>query len=65
MRLFVLATASRPALDLTQLPNQRVPVALTPAIKRLGLGTDHSPPSSAEVKNEWSYNFNPHYVLRA
>jgi hypothetical protein len=26
-----------------------------PRVKRLGHGVDHWPPSSAEVKNEWSY----------
>jgi hypothetical protein len=35
------------------LPNliQRVPVAISPGVKWPGSGADHSPPSSAEVKN--------------
>jgi hypothetical protein len=28
-------------------------------VKRPGREADHSPPSSAEVKNEWSYNSAP------
>jgi len=38
--------------DHTHLP---VPEILTPRLKRSGLEADHSPPSSAEVKNAWSY----------
>jgi hypothetical protein len=30
-----------------------------PGIKRQGRVADHSPPSSAEVKNAWSYTFTP------
>jgi hypothetical protein len=32
-------------------------------IKRLGRKADHSPSSSAEVKNAWSYTSTPHYVF--
>jgi hypothetical protein len=28
-----------------------------------GLEADHSPPSSAEVKNAWSYTSTPQYVF--
>jgi hypothetical protein len=48
-------TAFRPTLELTQLPIQWVPGALSLEIKRPGREADHSPPSSAEVKNAWSY----------
>jgi hypothetical protein len=41
MGFFLLATASTGALSL--------------GIKWLGHEADHSPPSSAEVKNAWSY----------
>jgi hypothetical protein len=34
-------------------------------IKRPGRETDHSPPSSAEVKNTWSYTFTLSYVFTA
>jgi hypothetical protein len=30
-----------------------------PGVKRPGREADHSPPSSAEVKNEWSYTSTP------
>jgi hypothetical protein len=45
-------TASRTALGPTQPPMQWVPGALSLAVKRPGCKADHSPPSSAEVK-EW------------
>jgi len=57
--IFLFTTASRPALDPTQPVIQRVPGVLSPAVKRSGREADHSPPSSAEVKNAWSYNYTP------
>jgi hypothetical protein len=44
---------------------QWVPGALSLGIKRPGREADHSPPSSAEVKNAWSYNSTPKYVFMA
>jgi hypothetical protein len=32
-------------------------------VKRPGCEADHSPPSSAEVKNAWSYTSTPQYVF--
>jgi hypothetical protein len=61
--IFILTTASRPALGPTQLPIQWVPGALPLGIKLLGRQTDHSPPSSAEVKNSWSYISTPQYAF--
>jgi hypothetical protein len=49
--IFLYSTASRPALGPTQPPVQWVPEALSPGVKRPGCEADHSPPSSAEVKN--------------
>jgi hypothetical protein len=46
-RISPLASVSRPALRLTQHPIQWVMCVLLQ-----GQSTDHSPPSSAEVKNE-------------
>jgi hypothetical protein len=43
--------ASRPALGLTQSPNQWIPGALSLGVKRHGREGDHLPPSSAQVKN--------------
>jgi hypothetical protein len=48
-------TASRTALGPTQPPIQWVPGALSLGVKQPGRQADHSPPSSAEVKNAWSY----------
>jgi hypothetical protein len=41
------------------------PVALSPGVKRPRREADHSPPSSAEVKNAWSYTSTPPYVFMA
>jgi hypothetical protein len=53
MGISLFATASRPALKSTQLPNQLLPGTLSPEVKRLGREADHSPSYSGEVKNEW------------
>jgi hypothetical protein len=50
--IFYFTTASRPALVPTQPPIQWVPGALSLEVKRPMREADHSPPSSAEVK-EW------------
>jgi hypothetical protein len=55
MEHFTFATASRPALGPTQPPIQWVPGALSHGLKRPWREADHSRPSSAEVKNAWSY----------
>jgi len=36
---------------------------LTPGVKRPGREADHSPPSTAEVKPEWSYTSTPQYIF--
>jgi hypothetical protein len=48
--IFLFTTASRTALGPTQSPIQWVLGALSLGVKRLGSEADHSPPSSAEVK---------------
>jgi hypothetical protein len=48
--IFLFTTASRTAPGLTHLPIQWVPGALSLEVKRPGREADHSPPSSAEVK---------------
>jgi hypothetical protein len=50
--IFLFTTASRTALGPTQPPIQWVPGTLSVRVKRLGREADHSPPTSAEVK-EW------------
>jgi hypothetical protein len=42
---------------------QWVPSALSPGVRRPGRATHHSPPSSSEIKNAWSYAFTPHIRL--
>jgi hypothetical protein len=49
----------RTALGPTQPPFQWLSGALSLGVKRLVRGADHSPPSSAEVKNAWSYTSIP------
>jgi hypothetical protein len=46
---------SRMALGPTQSPIHWVPGALSLGVKRPGREADHSSPSSAEVKNAWTY----------
>jgi hypothetical protein len=41
------------------------PTFLLEWVKRSGREADHSPPSSAGVKNAWSYNSTPPYVFKA
>jgi hypothetical protein len=50
--IFLYTTTSRTALRPTQPPIQWVPGALSLGVKRPGHEADHSPPSSADVK-EW------------
>jgi hypothetical protein len=59
------ATASAQALGPTKLPIQRVPQTLSPGVKGPEREADHSPPSSAEVKNPWSYTSALQYVFMA
>jgi hypothetical protein len=44
---------------------QWVPGALSLGVKRTGREAYHSPPSSAEIKNAWSYTSTPQYVFMA
>jgi hypothetical protein len=63
--IFLFTTASRTALGPTQPPIQWVPGALSLGVKRPGHEADHSPPSSAEVKDEWSCTSTLLYVFMA
>jgi hypothetical protein len=62
---FLLTTASRTALGPTQPPVQWVPGALSLGIKRPGREADHSPPSSAEVKEWVDLYLHPQYAFLA
>jgi hypothetical protein len=46
-------------------PIQLTPGALSMGVKRPEHEADHSPSSSAEVKNAWSYTSTPRYVFIA
>jgi hypothetical protein len=52
---FLFTAVSRTALEPTQPPIQWVPGDLSLGLKRPVRESDHSLPSSAEVKNAWSY----------
>jgi hypothetical protein len=56
---FLFTTTSRTALGPTQPPIQWVPGAPSLGVKWPGREADHSPPSSAKVKNAWSYTSTP------
>jgi len=59
--IFLFTTASRTGLGPTQHPIQWVPGAFSLGVKRLGLEADHSPPSSAEIKEYVElYHHSPH-----
>jgi hypothetical protein len=64
-RDFSFSKTSRPALGLSQPPVQLVSGVLIVGVKQLGYEVDHSPPSSAEVKNEWSCTSVPPYAFMA
>jgi hypothetical protein len=61
--IFLLTTASGTALRLTQPPIQWVPGVLFLGVKWPGSEADHSPPSSADVKNAWSYTSTPQHIF--
>jgi hypothetical protein len=50
--IFLFTTVFRPALEPTQPPIQWLPEALSLGVKRPEREDDHSPPSSAEVKED-------------
>jgi len=56
---------SRPMLGPTQSSMEWLPGVLSPGIKHPRCETEHSPPTSAEVKSAWSYNSIPPYIFMA
>jgi hypothetical protein len=64
-RIFLLSMSFRPVLVPTQPPIHWVPGSLFPGVKRPRREADHSPPTSAEVKNTWIYKSAPPYVSMA
>jgi hypothetical protein len=61
--IFLFTITSRTALRPSQPPIQWVPGDLSLRVKWPEGKTDHSPPSSAEVKNAWRYTSTPQYVF--
>jgi hypothetical protein len=57
--IFLFTTVSRTALGPTQPPIQGVPGAPSVGVKWPECEADHSPTSSAKIKNEWSYTSTP------
>jgi hypothetical protein len=62
---FFFSTMFRSAWESTQPPIQWVPRALYLGVKWLGCDTDHSSPSTVDVKNVWSYTSTPPYFFMA
>jgi hypothetical protein len=62
--LCFLQKKSRPAVGPTQ-PHIQPVSELFLAVKRAGLESGHSPPSSAEVKIKWSYTLTSPYAVMA
>jgi hypothetical protein len=62
--IFLFTTVSRTALGPTQPPIQWIP-GVFPGVKQLGREADHSPPTSAGVKNAWNYTFTSQYTFMA
>jgi hypothetical protein len=60
---FLFDTVSTAVLGPTQLPIHWVLKALSLGVKKPGRDADHSPPSSAEVKNAWNYTSIPPICL--
>jgi hypothetical protein len=63
--IFLLTTAFRPAPGPPQPPIESVAGVLSLGVKRPKCEADHSPSSSAEVKNAWSYTSTPSCVSMA
>jgi hypothetical protein len=61
-KVFLLSTSPRPTLGSTQPPIQWVTGTLSQGVKQPGREADHSPLTSAKVKNIWSYRSTPPYV---
>jgi hypothetical protein len=59
----LFTTACRSDLGPTQPPFLWVSGVLSTGLMQPGSEADHSPPSSSEIKNAWSYTFTPQYVI--
>jgi hypothetical protein len=57
--------SSRPDLEITQPRIQWLARALSLGVKRPGRESEHSSPTSAEVKKIWIYTSTPQYAFMA
>jgi hypothetical protein len=62
--IFLFTTVSRPALEPTQLASKGAR-GLYLVVRPPMSEADHSPPSSVEIKNAWSYTSTPQYLFVA
>jgi hypothetical protein len=65
MGIFLFTTVSRTALRPTQPPIQWVQGDHSLGVKRPRREADHSPPSSARIKNAWNYTSTAQYFFMA
>jgi hypothetical protein len=61
----LFTTAFGMALGPKQSPIRSAPGLFTLGVKRPRREADHSPPSSAEIKNAWIYTSSPQHVYIA
>ena len=61
--IFAFSKISKPALKPTHLPSPWVSGTVSPGVKRPRCKVNHSPPSSAEDRNEWSCTCAPPLCL--
>jgi hypothetical protein len=54
-KIFVLSALSRPILGTTKPPKQWAPSATSGGVKRQERETNHSPPTTTEIKNACTY----------
>jgi hypothetical protein len=59
LEIFLFTIEFRVALGHTQPPIRYAPGVLSLGVKRPRCEADHSPPSSAEIRNAWSYTSTP------
>jgi hypothetical protein len=65
VKYFLSSKSARPAVRSNQPYIQWVPGALPAGVKRPGHESDHTLPSSAEVKRMWIYTSTPPYAFMA
>jgi len=62
---FLFSKTIKPSLEPIMPLIQWIPAVLSPAIKKHFIKVGHSPSSSVESENKWSYKSSPQYVFMA